>query len=600
CAVFGRTRSLKARCVLSAALGLLFVAVLLLSAGHAGWAGLTAAAAGIGLLKALPTDRLGGDPSLAWMALPLLAGALLRFYALAQVPAGYSEHAVVHHVAITLPLYQKLGAARAAGDVAGWLRAASETVLNDQFGFDALVSSLGFHFFGVGPTPSRLTCALLGTLTILVAWRVGSLAGGRRLGLIFAFLLALSPWHVSISRYGDAEHVLSPLQLLLVLAFYLEARTSCSLLSMVGGGALLATGWLIYASNQVTPLIVFLLVLVSAVLEPARFRRDAWRWAAGVAAFVLLSWAPLATFAHSGSFLPNLRTGYASEGAALWDAGKRMGILGGTARELFVQGTDPWFSRPGGSLGFLEAALLVPGLFLSIASCRRGAYSEGSRIVLVSLPLTLLPGLFAPDVSFRRLFLLAVIVLFLASLVLTRIVDGLLGNGFPSPLLKGCGAVAAALLVVLAAHIYFERVRAEAEEGSRLQEAVAERVRRSLGESDVCIALFPGQTPDDYNAFIRFVGYEDLERLQAEGLRPSESWGFWSCSNPGTGPSFPHDGKARCLLVPQELVSEPQRCSGLRIPDQIREWLPGATMETTAGRRGDLLFTTWCAPAAPP
>ncbi|MGE5344360.1 MAG: hypothetical protein ACM3JH_00250, partial [Acidithiobacillales bacterium] len=40
CAVFGRTRSLKARCVLSAALGLLFVAVLLLSAGHAGWAGL--------------------------------------------------------------------------------------------------------------------------------------------------------------------------------------------------------------------------------------------------------------------------------------------------------------------------------------------------------------------------------------------------------------------------------------------------------------------------------------------------------------------------------------------------------------------------------
>ena len=568
--------------------------------GHPGWASLAALAAGTALARGLPSERFGGEPALPWVALPVGAGLLLRFYALAEIPGGYSQHAVVHHISVTLPLYEKLGAAWAGRDVAGWLRAASDTVLNEQFGFDGLVSAFGFHLFGVGLTPSRLTCALLGTLTIFVAWRVGALAGGRRLALIFASLLALSPWHVSISRYGDAEHVLSPLQLLLVLAFYLEARTTGSLPWMIGGGAFLATGWLVYASNQVTPLIVFSLVVVSAFLEPEKFRREAWKWGAGAAVFALASWAPLAAFARNGTFLPNLRTGYLSEGPVLWDTGKRIAFLGGIARELFVQGTDPWFARPGGSLGLIESVLLVPGLLLSLVSFRRGAYREASRIVLVSLPLTLLPGLFAPDVGFRRIFLFAVIVLFLASVVLTRIVDGLVRGGLPAPALKAAGAGAAVLLFVLATHLYFEKVASESEENSRLQKAIAMRVRNSLGEAHSVIALFPRQSSEEYEAFIRLTAYEDLRRLRAAGLEPTGFWSFWSCTAPGTAPSFPTDGRRRCLLVPQELVAEPGRCGGLRIADQIPTWLPGASEELTRGRRGEPLFTTWCTGAAPP
>lgn len=589
-----RRRSLQALSVLGATSALLAFGGLLLSGGHAGLAGLAAAAAGVGLAKTLPSERFGGQPALPWMFLPVGAGALLRFFALAEIPAGYSGHSVTHHTTVTLPLYESLGAARAAGDMAGWLRTASETVLNDQFGFDALVSSFGFHLFGVGFTASRLICALLGTLTILVAWRVGALAGGRRLALIFASLLALSPWHVSISRYGDAEHVLSPLQLLLVLAFYLEARTTGSILSMIGGGAFLATGWLVYASNQVTPLIVFFLIVVSALLDPERLRRDAGKWAAGAAVFVLISWAPLAAFARHGSFLPNLRTGYRSEGPALWDADRRIVLLGGIARELFVQGSDPWFARPGGSIGILEAVLLGPGLLLSLASFRRGAYSEASRIVLISLPLTLLPGVLAPDVSFRRLFLLAVIVLFLAAVVLTRLVDGLVRSGLPVPVLKGAGVGAAVLLFVLTTHLYFQKVHVEAEENSRLQEAVATHVRRSLEDDDVLITLFLGQSPDEYEAFIRLATYEDLKGLRAAGLKPPASWGFWSCASP-TVPSFPEDSRRHCLLVPQELVTEPDRCGSLRLTEQISGWLPGAIGKMTRGRRGDALFTTWCA-----
>lgn len=598
--LFGRTRATRSRSVLSASLALLSVAFLLLWAGQLAWAGLAAIAAGIGLTRTLPSERLGGEPALGWLSLPLLAGALLRFFALAEVPTGYAQHSVVHHLFIAVPLKEKLAAAWAAGDVAGWLGAVSANLLHEQFGADALVSAFGFSFLGVGLTPSRLTCAFLGTLTIAVAWQVGSLAGGRRLGLIFAFLLALSPWHVSISRYGDAEHVLSPLQLLLVLAFFLEARATGSLASMALGAAFLATGWLVYASNQVTPFVIFVLVVVSALFEPDRFRRDAWKWGAAAAIFVLLSWAPVAAFVHEGHLLPNLRMGYQSERGALWNVDKRVRLLAGIGRELFVDGSDPWFNQHGGSLGLLEASLLVPGLLLALAALRRGPYRDASRIVVVSLPLTILPGLFAPDVSFRRLFLFAVIVLFLAALVLSRIVDGLLRSGVPSGVLRGAGAAAAALLFVLSAHVYFRRVHVESEENSRLQEGVASRVRRTLGEADVVIALFPNQRPDEYDAFIRFAAYEDLRKLRAAGLERRARWGFWSCSEPGTSPSFPDDAKERCLIVPQVLVVDPNRCSGVRIPDRVREWLPGATKEATASRHGDVIFTTWCAPAPAP
>jgi hypothetical protein len=369
---------------------------------------------------------------------------------------------------------------------------------------------------------------------------------------------------------------------------------------MLFGAAFLATGWLVYASNQVTPLVLFVLVVVSAALERDRFRREAWKWGAAAALFVLLSWAPVAAFLKEGHLLPNLRMGYQSERSMLWNAEKRITILAGIGRELFVDGSDPWFNQRGGSLGLLEAALLVPGLLLALASLRRGPYRDASRIVVVALPLTLLPGLFAPDVSFRRLFLLATVVLFLAALVLSRIVDGLLQSGIPRGALRAAGAVSAALFFVLSAHVYFRRVHVESEENSRLQEGVASRVRRTLGEADVVITLFPNQQPDEYNAFIRFAAYEDIRKLREAGLESRARWGFWSCSDAGASPSFPDDAKVRCLVVPQELVADPERCSGIRIPDRVREWLPGATMEATASRRGDLLFTTWCTPAPSP
>jgi 4-amino-4-deoxy-L-arabinose transferase-like glycosyltransferase len=79
------------------------------------------------------------------------------------------------------------------------------------------VAAVGFELFGVTLTVTRLVSAALGVLTILVAYRLGRALDGVRLGLVFSLLLAISPWHVTISRYGTQEHVLPPLQFLLSL-----------------------------------------------------------------------------------------------------------------------------------------------------------------------------------------------------------------------------------------------------------------------------------------------------------------------------------------------------------------------------------------------
>jgi len=599
----GRTAAARPRALLAGALALVFATLLLLWSGQLLLAGLAAVASGVALLVSLPAERHGGDPGPGWIALPLAAGAILRFFTLAEVPGSYSQHSAVHHLFITIPLKERLAAAWAAGDVAAWWHAVSANLLSEQFGADALVSAAGFSLFGVGLTPSRLTCALLGTLTIAVAWRVGSLAGGRRTGLIFALLLALSPWHVSISRYGDAEHVLSPLQLLLVLLLFLEARATGSLVSMALGGALLATAWLVYASNQVTPLVFLLAVLLGALLETGPFRKEAWKWGVAAAVFVLLSAAPVAAFVRDGHLLPNLRMGYESERPALWDSGKRLRILEGIGRELFVDGSDPWFNEHGGSFGLLEASLLVPGLLLAFASLRRGPFRDVSRFVVVAIPVTILPGLFAPDVSFRRLFLLATVVLLLAAVVLSRIVDGLFASGVPPGAIRLAGAAAGALLFVLSAHVYFDRVHVESEENSRLQTGVASLVRRTLGETGAVVVLFPGQRREEYDDFIRFAAYEELRRIR-EGRTGDEDrplWGYWSCSNDAEkSPVFPDGVKTRCLVVPSELVADPGRCSGVRLEERAAEWLPGAVRETTLTRRREPLFFSWCAPAPAP
>jgi hypothetical protein len=79
--------------------------------------------------------------------------------------------------------------------------------------------SVGYHF-GAGDLFGRLLSAAFGLGTIWLVYRVGALLYGRRSGLIAAFLLALMPYDVLISRQVLLD---GPMTFFATLALYLLA-----------------------------------------------------------------------------------------------------------------------------------------------------------------------------------------------------------------------------------------------------------------------------------------------------------------------------------------------------------------------------------------
>src|SRR5258705_5050039 len=61
---------------------------------------------------------------------------------------------------------------------------------------------VGFRLFGASDLMVRLPGALFGILTVLAVARLGRALGWRRAGVAAAFILAVTPWHVVLSRSG--------------------------------------------------------------------------------------------------------------------------------------------------------------------------------------------------------------------------------------------------------------------------------------------------------------------------------------------------------------------------------------------------------------
>ncbi|MGA2503346.1 MAG: glycosyltransferase family 39 protein [Anaerolineales bacterium] len=77
-------------------------------------------------------------------------------------------------------------------------------------GMDALYGYvlIPFVFFGLSPMSVRLPSLLAGVLTLPLIYWIGKRSFGRKFGLLAMFLLAISPWHILMSRWGINENIL--------------------------------------------------------------------------------------------------------------------------------------------------------------------------------------------------------------------------------------------------------------------------------------------------------------------------------------------------------------------------------------------------------
>ena len=137
------------------------------------------------------------------LAAILVLAALVRLYRLADIPNGFSpDEASYGYNGYSLLLTGRDRFGHAL------------PLFTDNFG-DLIATSYmwltapAIALFGLGEFAVRLPAALIGTATVYALYRLGAAVAGRGTGLLAALLLAISPWHVQVSRYAERSPLLA-------------------------------------------------------------------------------------------------------------------------------------------------------------------------------------------------------------------------------------------------------------------------------------------------------------------------------------------------------------------------------------------------------
>ena len=254
------------------------------------------------------------------MLLAVGLAAALRFYRLGEWPPGpYRDEA-----------YNGL-------DALGVLRGQHALFFPANNGREPLyiyLVALSIALFGPTTLALRLPAAVVGTLTTLPAWLLGRAWFGRTVGLLAAFLWAMTLWPVHLGRIGLRAGLLAPA---LALAFWLGTRAYRERRGALwlAAGLVYGLSFYTYLAARLTPL---LLALFAVYLIATGRRARLWDggrllWFAGGAALVV---APLVVtllggpglFGRAGqvSILNPVVSGGEPLAALLGNAGRALGL----------------------------------------------------------------------------------------------------------------------------------------------------------------------------------------------------------------------------------------------------------------------------------
>ena len=161
--------------------------------------------------------------------------------------------------------------------------------------------------FGVGVWQIHLVSALIGILTVVVTWLLAKKLFNERIAVLTSFFLAISTWHVTLSRTGFRA-ILVPL--LATLFFYFtyltfkEASKKKRALFAVLAGLSFGLGFYTYISFRAIIGIVGLLVIIIAVVKRGTLKKFWREIVIGLIAALLILTPLIGYFInHPGSFM---------------------------------------------------------------------------------------------------------------------------------------------------------------------------------------------------------------------------------------------------------------------------------------------------------
>jgi 4-amino-4-deoxy-L-arabinose transferase-like glycosyltransferase len=155
-----------------------------------------------------------GRRALWWMVGVLLLGAALRFVALEESPPGLAPDEASNG-------YDAYSIALTGRDQHGeWLPTTAAS-LNDYRMPGFIYIAVPFvSIMGLAVTSVRMAAATCGWLALPVVYWLGARMFDRRVGVVAALLLALSPWHLPSSRIGLEYSLVTLLVTASVAAFW--------------------------------------------------------------------------------------------------------------------------------------------------------------------------------------------------------------------------------------------------------------------------------------------------------------------------------------------------------------------------------------------
>ncbi len=195
------------------------------------------------------------------LLLIVLLGAALRLYRLGDLPFGtwYDEASAGLQALRMLaePLFRPI--------FDGAIQSPSHYVY---------MVAASFKLFDVSTASIRLASAVLGIATVPAAYLAGREFFGRRLmGLVLAFLLAVSSWDINFSRIG-MFNIATPLFQLLALGLLLRGLRTQRLLHFALAGLSLGFGLAFYRVFQIFLPVIGLFFLHAAIAHRQLLRRS--------------------------------------------------------------------------------------------------------------------------------------------------------------------------------------------------------------------------------------------------------------------------------------------------------------------------------------
>jgi 4-amino-4-deoxy-L-arabinose transferase-like glycosyltransferase len=479
------------------------------------------------------------------------------------------------------------------GDEASWTVAARAVLdgrSTDPFSTGWMgAPTLGFFFqaawqavFGDAPAGARLPWAVIGALTVVVAWALARELRGERTAWLTAGLLTPLAFHVHFSRVvvppvGDA------LVIALALLFFERGRRGESQLAWALCGVTVGLGHYLYSGARFS---LVLVAFLSAAALVRHWRRDRARVAIGMLVLWLAALATAAPLVHFALRRPAdffARAGIASVFAPGWLETQRAsgrGLadilldhfrLNALAFNLYHD-TSPFYGAPRPILGLAAGVLFVLGLGTATARARQpGFLPLAAWWWGVIAALSFITG--AP--SYQRLATTAVPAAFFVAVALERIaaVVGRAVPGLTPRRLAGALALAVAVLGAIELRWYFgeyDRRGFYCPPNDDVGEALGKYAQRRLGPGSRVVLFGAPRLFTDFPS----VGYYAAGVAMTDVAEPLRA--------PLSGDLAREPRSAFVFL--------PERADELRF---VRARFPRGAIETVRGRHGEPLFVVY-------